>query len=61
MSGAPRSSAPLINAALINDADGDCIPTCSRRNSRVNAANPPATDADCEVPDSVMYSGSPLA
>ena len=36
------------------------MPTCSRRYSLVSAASPPATDADCDVPDKDIYSGSPL-
>ena len=59
MSGAPKSSAPLIIAALISDAEGEAIFTCSRINSLVNAASPPATDADWEVPETDMYNGSP--
>ena len=55
MFGVPRSSAPFTKVALIRLAEGLLIPATSRRYSRANAAEPPATAVACEVPLSSMY------
>ena len=60
ISGAPKSVAPLIMAALMSEALGALIPTSSRMNSRVSAATPPATAVACEVPEREVYISVPL-
>ena len=54
ISGAPKSSAPLINTERIKSERGSTMPSFTRRNCLAIVVAPAATAVDIEEPLSVM-------